>query len=36
MRKDNMVYNIAIGDVLAVIDCLERLDITIEQMYFCS
>ncbi len=34
MRKENMVYNIAIGDVLAVIDCLERLDITIEQMYF--
>lgn len=34
MRKENMVYNIAIGDVLAIIDCLERLDITIEQMYF--
>ena len=36
MRKENMVYNIAIGDVLAVIDCLERLDITIEQMYFLA
>ena len=34
MRKDNMVYNLAIGDVMAVIDYLERLDITSEQMYF--
>lgn len=34
MRKDNMVYNVALGDVLAVIDYLERLDITSEQMYF--
>lgn len=34
MRKDNMVYNVAIGDVLAVIDYIERLDITAEQMYF--
>ncbi len=34
MRKDNMVYNVALGDVMAVIDYLERLDITSEQMYF--
>ena len=30
----NQVYNIALGDVLAVIDFLERKDISIEQMYF--
>ncbi len=34
MRKDNMVYNVALGDVMAVLDYLERLDITSEQMYF--
>lgn len=34
MGKDNMVYNVAIGDVMAVINHLERLDITTEQMLF--
>lgn len=34
MGKDNMVYNVAIGDVMAVINHLERLDVTTEQMLF--
>ena len=34
LKSNNQVYNIAIGDVLAIIDLLERKDITLEQMYF--
>lgn len=34
LRSNNQVYNIAIGDVLAIIDFLERKDITLEQMHF--
>lgn len=34
LRSKNQVYNIAIGDVLAIIDFLERKDISVEQMYF--
>lgn len=34
LKSNNQVYNIAIGDVLAIIDLLERKDITLEQMHF--
>lgn len=34
LNPNNMVYNIAIGDVLSVIDYLERLDISFEQSCF--
>ena len=34
LRQNNQVYNIAIGDVLAIIDFLERKDISLEQMHF--
>lgn len=34
LKSNNQVYNIAIGDVLAIIDFLERKDITLEQMHF--
>lgn len=34
LNSNNQVYNIAIGDVLAIIDFVERKDITLEQMHF--
>ena len=34
LKSNNQVYNIAIGDVLAIIDLLERKDITLEQLHF--
>lgn len=34
LKSNNQVYNTAIGDVLAIIDLLERKDITLEQMHF--
>lgn len=34
LKSNNQVYNIAIGDVLAIIDFMERKDITLEQLHF--
>lgn len=34
LKSNNQVYNIAIGDVLATIDFMERKDITLEQLHF--
>lgn len=34
LKPNNQVYNIAIGDVLAIMDYLERMDISLEQMHF--
>ena len=34
LKSNNQIYNIAIGDVLGIIDLLERKDITLEQMHF--
>lgn len=34
MDRDNMVYNISLGDVLGVVDYLERMDFDVECMRF--
>ena len=34
LNSNNQVYNIAIGDVMAINDYVERKDITLEQMHF--